>query len=170
MGRKKLTYEYVQTFIENEGYTLLSKEYKNNKTKLEVMCPEGHNYEVNFVNFQKGSRCPMCVHISSKGEKEVSDIVKKYYGYTILENDRSVIINPLTGKMLELDIFLPDHKKAIEFNGIYWHSFDYSKQKDQMKIDQCRELGIDLLVIDEQDWLDDKKKCYNDVVEFVTTL
>lgn len=31
---KKLTYDYVKSYIESFNYQLLSKEYKNNSTKL----------------------------------------------------------------------------------------------------------------------------------------
>ena len=36
MGRKKLTYEEVKEYIDNEGHKLLSKEYVNNSTKLDI--------------------------------------------------------------------------------------------------------------------------------------
>lgn len=57
---KKLTFEYVQDFIEKEGYKLISEEYVNSRSYLDVMCPEGHLYKVKFNVFQSGSRCPKC--------------------------------------------------------------------------------------------------------------
>ena len=36
---KKYDYNYVKEYVENFGYILLSKEYKNNSTPLEMMCP-----------------------------------------------------------------------------------------------------------------------------------
>ena len=39
---KKLTYEYIKEYMKNEGYELLSTEYKNNRSKLTVKCPHGH--------------------------------------------------------------------------------------------------------------------------------
>lgn len=59
-GNKKLTYEFVKEKIEKEGYELLSKEYKNIKSKLKVRCPEGHEYPVIYDNFKKGKRCKKC--------------------------------------------------------------------------------------------------------------
>jgi hypothetical protein len=44
---KKLTYGFVKEQIESFGYTLLSKEYTNARTKLSIQCNEGHIYEGN---------------------------------------------------------------------------------------------------------------------------
>lgn len=42
---KKLTYEFVKEQIERVGYSLVSKEYKNAKTKMKVKCDKGHIYK-----------------------------------------------------------------------------------------------------------------------------
>jgi len=62
MGKKKLTYEYVKEEIEKERYKLLSNEYINAKTKLELECPKGHKYEVKWNKWQQGTRCPICAN------------------------------------------------------------------------------------------------------------
>lgn len=57
---------------------------------------------------------------SSVGEKEVLEIFK---GQKVIRHDRTV----LKGK--ELDIYLPDLKLAIEYNGSFWHSSDRKDRK-----------------------------------------
>lgn len=82
MGRKKLTYNEVKEFIEKEGFKLLSREYINNSTKLDIECPKGHIFHPNFGNFKRGSRCPIC-----KDTTHSYEYVKKYieeYGYKLL--------------------------------------------------------------------------------------
>ena len=74
-GVEKLTYEEVKEFIESEGYKLLSTEYKNNSSHLDIQCPKGHNYKASFANFKRGYRCPMC-----KGEK-LGDLHRFDYKY-----------------------------------------------------------------------------------------
>lgn len=64
---KKPTYEHIRNEIEKEGYTLLSKSYKNSREKLDVRCPEGHVYRVNWNNFKTGKRCPKCAN-KKKGQ------------------------------------------------------------------------------------------------------
>jgi rubredoxin len=59
-SEKKVTYSQVREHIEQQGYFLLSQQYKNNSTKLDVRCNKGHKYEVSWSNFRQGSRCPYC--------------------------------------------------------------------------------------------------------------
>lgn len=93
--------------------------------------------------------CNSCRHelVISKYEKEVADIISAFYSGECIRNDRSV----LNGK--ELDLYYPEKKIAIEYNGDYWHSeefkdggYHYNKYK------QCRDLGITLVSIFEYDW------------------
>jgi uncharacterized protein YfaS (alpha-2-macroglobulin family) len=50
----RLSYDYVQSYISNEGYKLLSTEYKNSITKMDVACDKNHIYKVKFNDFQQG--------------------------------------------------------------------------------------------------------------------
>lgn len=139
---KTLSYDYVKLFIENENYTLLSIEYIGAKCKLDLQCSNGHIFKMSFNNFKTGQRCPMCSFKDGKSkiEKEIVEYIKTIYNGIIIENDRTQILNRLTNKMLELDIFLPEIKKAIEFNGTYWHSSDYAKYKDVLKKENIIEM------------------------------
>lgn len=56
---KKFSQEYVRSFFESEGYSLLD-EYKDCKTKLEYICPKGHSGKMTFDNFSRGERCKAC--------------------------------------------------------------------------------------------------------------
>lgn len=156
IGCKKHTYEYIKHFIEsNKGYILLSTNYKNTETKLIIKCPHLHIFKMNYHAFYNGKRCPICWKeiYYSKEEKDIYKYVKSIYNGKIIENDRTQIMNPLTKKNLELDIWMPELNKAIEYNGIFWHSTEYSKYKDEQKRTQCQENGIDLLIIEEREWM-----------------
>lgn len=168
-GGVRLEYITVKGFIEDSGYKLLTRTYENAHKKLKIMCSEGHEYEANFNNFKSGYRCPKCYDSNkfSKTEKRLFNIVKSLISVDIIENDRSQVLNPLTDKYLELDIWIPGLKKAIEFNGSYWHSSNYSKEKDRIKQEQCLTKGIDLLVIDEKDWLTNENICIQNIKEFL---
>ena len=84
---KKLSYEYVKSQIKKSGYKLLSKEYENVKTKMEIECPNDHIYEIVYNNFQQGHRCPICYgnkkhsyeFIKSQIEKEGYKLLSKKY-------------------------------------------------------------------------------------------
>lgn len=169
MNNQRYTHNHVKNIIESEGYKLLSEEYKNSKQKLKVSCPEGHEYDVRYNDFQQGCRCPICwsQSTSSKIEEYICSLVKTLTGYEVLSNNRDQIINPLTNQNLELDIWIPELRKAIEFNGIFWHSSKYSKAKDKIKKEQCLVRGIDLLVIEEKDWLTNKEGCVRKIRSFI---
>ena len=168
-GTPKLTIEYVKEHIESKGHELLAKEYKDAHTKLEIKCPKGHIFWMNWNNFYTGHRCPKCCNSKSfsKGEKEVLEYVQSLTDTTIIENDRTQIINPKTDKYLELDIFLPDLMKAIEYNSTYWHSDEETKYRDNQKVLQCKEKGIDLMIIEEKDWNNNKDECKINIIEIL---
>lgn len=90
---------------------------------------------------------------SSKYEKELVSIIKTFTSCSIKERDRDTI------QGVELDIYIPEKKIAIEFNGDYWHS-DLFKDKyyHQKKTIACIEKGIHLIHIFEHEWLDNNTK------------
>ena len=61
--------------FEKEGYILLSKEYKNSKQKLDVICPKGHEWSVSWCGFRQGYRCPECVGV----KKKTIEYVRKHF-------------------------------------------------------------------------------------------
>lgn len=88
---------------------------------------------------------------TSNAEQELIEFVGTL-ATDIVTNTRHV----LNGK--ELDIYIPDYKLAIEYNGSYWHS---AIKKDKLyhigKTTECRALGIKLLHVFEHEWNDPKK-------------
>ena len=61
-GTSKLSYEQVKEHVEQRNLdVLLSKQYKNNKTKLQFQCKkDNHVYEMTWNSYKQGSRCPVC--------------------------------------------------------------------------------------------------------------
>jgi len=59
--RQSYTLPQVRDVFSKQGYTLLSTDYKNNKQKLEVRCPQGHLFYPSLHNFKDiGNRCSFC--------------------------------------------------------------------------------------------------------------
>ena len=89
---------------------------------------------------------PINNHISSK-EKDLKIFINEL-NIKFNENDRTI----LDGK--ELDVYVPTHNLAIEFNGLYWHSELYKDKNYHLdKTIKCQEKGIQLLHIFEDDWI-----------------
>lgn len=105
--------------------------------------------------------CPVCSPKSavnggrSKQEAELFYYIKDFYSGPVLENNRKVL-----AKNRELDIYLPELKLAIEFNGTFWHGYTKYNYEDGVdleefkadflsKKDECENLGIRLVTIPE---------------------
>jgi hypothetical protein len=99
-------------------------------------------------------RCPICHPLNnvSSSEKEVFQFCRELLDESvqIIENDKLV----LNGK--ELDIYIPSYNLAIEFDGLYWHSELNGKDKNYhlSKTLNCKEKGIQLVHIFEDEWFD----------------
>lgn len=171
-GNQRLKFEDVKLYVESKGYVLHTRQYRNNSTKLLMTCPSGHKCEISAANFYKGRRCGTCwgISTSSKQEKEVLHVTRSVTDCEVLENDRTVLLNDSTKQPLELDIWIPKLNKAIEFNGCYWHSLPGRKKIDDLKIRLCERLGIDLLVIWDEEWTNDKEKCIEKICDFLETV
>ena len=108
-----------------------------------------------FSNWDDGKTsniCPECKkNILSFEEKILQKFILHYFNSTdILFNTKAII-----DSNLELDIYIPEKKLAIEFDGLYWHSTYLRKDKNYhlTKTKLCEKQGIQLVHIFENEWL-----------------
>lgn len=183
-GHKKHELQYVKEAVEKDGYSLLSTEYENSLSYIDLMCSKGHLYSPSFHSFKdNGSRCPICgLNGISKAEIELSDAIKKVHSDVRKKRDRKVKIEckPYI-KGFEIDIFIPALNKGIEFDGTYYHSFDRMRadpDKIKWSDDDIRNyhpikdswfssIGIQILHIKEVDWNMDKEACIKRCLDFL---
>lgn len=85
---------------------------------------------------------------TSYGESLCRDFLKlSFPEKNAIYNYRPIWLkNPQTNRNLELDIYYPDLKLAVEFNGIQ-HKLLLQKRKDYFKRQECSKLGILLLSV-----------------------
>ena len=149
-------------------YDYSMTEYINNREKVKIKCNDC-NYVFETIpsdHIGKASGCPKCANLISNPEKEIVEFIKSL-NIVVKECTREIIQNPNNGRKWELDIFLPEHNIAIEFNGIYFHStarksnINFHKEKT----DACLEKGIFLLHIFEDDFNYKKHIVYNRIRE-----
>ena len=78
---RKITYELVKAEFEARGYELLSKEYINNATKLQYICPRHKGkgiLEITYANFARGRGCAYCAKRVRKTQEEYeSELAQK---------------------------------------------------------------------------------------------
>lgn len=73
MSARKITYDLVKQEFDERDYELLSKEYINNSSKLQYICPRHRDkgiIEITFANFTKGKGCPYCANRVRKTQEE----------------------------------------------------------------------------------------------------
>jgi hypothetical protein len=150
-------------FYKSLGYNFISYDYNNRVYKLERdEC--GHIFEISHDLFRSrikynNNSCLICYpkgELVSIKEKDVVEFISSLSDKYIL-NSRNLI----DGK--EIDIYLPDYKLGIEFNGLYWHS-DKFKEKTYHynKTLMCKKNDIHLLHIWEDDWVNK-----NDIIKSI---
>lgn len=103
---------------------------------------------LDHVDYGRVPRCTVCnPYRISAGELSLRQYIEGL-GVQVQSGDRTLL------KSMELDLLLPEHNLAIEFNGIYWHS---SRFKDRFyhydKFAECRRHGVHLIQIFEDEWI-----------------
>lgn len=150
-GKRKV-YEEVKNIIESEGYKLISSEYINIKEKLDISCPRGHEYKVNFHNFIHGRRCPVCNQ--STGEVKIEKILRtwdiRFVNQFKFKDCKDI-------RPLPFDFYLTDYNMCIEYDGIqHYKAFDFFggekrlqeyKRHDKLKNKFCKQNNILILRI-----------------------
>ena len=143
----------------------LAEKFKNKYSDINIINVEGkhlyiickecnHSYKISKTTFNykladNVSLCPKCNPPSnSVKESDILDLISNIYNGKIISNDKEIL------KPLELDIYLPELKLAIEYNGIYWHN-ELNKDDDYHlnKTEECEKQDIQLIHIYEDDWL-----------------
>lgn len=93
--------------------------------------------------------------IGSAAEDEIKEFIGKIYKGEIITHFRG--IPNLDG--YEVDIYMPDKKLALEFNGDYWHSSIFKGPNYHLdKTLKCTKAGIRLIHIFQYEWEDEGKK------------
>lgn len=142
------TEEFIEKAVKIHGlkYDYSESEYIGAEENLTIICPLHGPFQQQPQNHLSGKGCPSCACICSKQENELIDWIKS--NFELVRNSRN-IINPL-----ELDIYIPEKKIAIEYNGLYWHN-ENQKDKDYhlLKTESCLKKGIRLIHIFEDEWI-----------------
>ena len=116
--------------IQNDNYTepyfsldyFLSYSTDNDDINLDWKCKKcGNIFKAKYYSSRKCPKCfPSIIQGTSKMEQEILNFLKTFYLNDIFwkNHENKKILN--NGK--EIDIYIPEKKLAIEFDGLYWHS------------------------------------------------
>lgn len=132
-------------------YSYNKETFINMQEKTEITCPiHGPFWQKpsNHTSLRQG--CPMCSNQMSKSEEEIINFINNEgKGLTVERRNRNII------KPFEVDIYIPEKKIAIEFDGLVWHSEKFGTDKNAHldKTAKCLEKGIRLIHIFEDEWM-----------------
>jgi len=108
-------------------------------------CKKEHEWEASISARVGKSKtgCPICAKEkqSSFPEQAIFYYIKKVFPDAINGDRRQIA-------PYELDIYIPSKKVAIEYDGQFWHK---STKKDVLKNQKCKEMGIILYRIREEE-------------------
>ncbi|MBR3640662.1 MAG: hypothetical protein IKN53_01365 [Oscillibacter sp.] len=113
--------------------------------KVWWLCPEGHEYQATLLHRSSGTNCPICNagRQTSFAEQAVYYYVKKVFPDAV-SRYKEIFTNGM-----ELDIYIPSIKLAIEYDGEAWHKADMI-DREEKKYKICHEHGIKLLRLKEK--------------------
>jgi hypothetical protein len=157
-GNNKPSFEFVKSFSEIKGFTLVTKEYRNRKSKLRFIHNHcGFMFETSWSSFYgNNSGCPKC--LEPRGELEVEKWLssegllpeKDYFPQYFFEDCKNE-------RYLYFDFYIPSENLCIEYNGKQHYEpveffggkkeFDKNKQRDLIKEKYCETNKIKLLII-----------------------
>lgn len=133
--------------IHGDKYDYSKVEYSSYKSNITIICPIHGEFEQLVESHLHGGNCTKCNSTLSKGQYDLQVFIKSL-AVEFIENNRKI----LDGK--ELDIYIPSHNIAIEYNGLYWHSELYVDSNYHLnKTEICESKGIKLIHIFEDEWV-----------------
>lgn len=151
-ARRLKTLEIYREKLEGINIKLISAD--GNMIKL--CCEACNNTFTRTIQYCHNSKftdrmCRVCnpPPTKSNGELELLAHVRSITDREVISGNRSVITP------LELDIYIPDLKIAIEYCGLYWHSELAGKDQKyhSNKHQSCQEKGVRLITVFEDEWL-----------------
>lgn len=145
------------------------------------LCSEPKEVSAYAAAMAKDAGCLSCMapeappnsgSTASIGEEELAVYVESL-GYRVIRRDRVL----LSGK--ELDIYIPELKLALEYNGDYWHSDEWMLSRGEVsaedyhrqKLEAAAEAGVRLGFVWDSEWrrLWSRKPVLEEVAKFLTS-
>ena len=114
--------------------------------KVNWICKYGHKWKASIKSRVNGHGCKLCSHI---GSSMVEQGIAFYLKQVGMVEQRYRI----DGR--EVDIFLPDYKVGIEYDGSYFHKSESKKSLDKSKETTLRDNGVFLIrIVEHKDQID----------------
>ena len=141
--------------IHGNKYDYSKVQYKNNKEKVEIICPVHGSFLQTVKHHLNGCGCPMCN--SSKGENIIKNYLDKNSINYLSQYEINVPKNIRISSKAYIDFYLPDYNTFIEYNGEQHYvpkehfggqiAFEYQQIRDNFLLEYCKNNNIKLIVV-----------------------
>lgn len=142
-------------------------DYVDAHTKIKIRHCCGNEFEMTPDSFLRGGRCRACKY--STGEGKIYRFIKHTVpSEEVIQSERTILPN-----RSEIDIYLPERKIGIEYDGLMYHTVEHflsdkrrkwtkakAQGRQEWKTNECERRGIRLIHIFEDEWLE-----HQDIVE-----
>lgn len=166
------TYDRMLSELSDDAIPMFTREEYvglangNDLIEYEWKCVHcGKMFRRSISSITHAPKCPFCGYVFSSGEMEIINLIKSNCDSEIVTHTRQVLPSHH-----ELDIYIPDRKIAIEYNGLYWHSIENGKDKEYhiSKSIECEQLGIHLIHVFGDEWKRRKDEISSFIVDAIT--
>lgn len=140
--------------IHGDKYDYSKVDYKNNKTKVCIICPEhGEFWQTPQMHINRKRGCPICNE--SKLERTVRLLLTEQGIDFVYQKKFSWL------GLLSLDFYLPKYNVAIECQGKQHFEpvehfggekgFEISSQRDKLKLELCKEHDVQIIYYSDEE-------------------
>ncbi|MCM3252447.1 zinc-ribbon domain-containing protein [Priestia aryabhattai] len=127
-------------------------------------CGKGHKWKSIINSRTKGNGCPHCAAETSTSMQEQ---ILYYYLRMVFPNAGNRCYLKHNNKKIEMDVYLPDIKLAIEYDGYYFHKSKAMEKRDTQKNLILEDKGVKLIRLRESSLRDiTSGNCINIPVDF----
>lgn len=150
------TSEYIDRAVAKHGdrYDYSQTEYTGARNPVTIICSDHGPFEQVAYYHLNGNGCQKCGMENEFKSKAEFEIVQW------LESNGIEVVHSWYDLGFEVDIYIPEFKIGIEYDGIYWHSSKAEaddgkyRPKHLFKTKRCEAAGVQLFHIFENEWLD----------------
>lgn len=167
--RNRRIKDTIASFVDKTKYDIVSLPRTLNDGVLVIRCKKCgkvSNWRINNgrINILKeGMLCHYCELVHSRCEELLYNAISERYDGEIVHGSGSRKIIP----PYELDVYLPEKKFAIEYDGLHWHSEENGRGMNYHlnKTEMCEKNGITLVHVFENVYLEGKEKVMSNIMD-----
>jgi hypothetical protein len=157
-GTRRKTLEETLIWIDqNTKFKFITcvGEYQNNKSKMILRCPKGHEFRTSRDLLMSGGGCSFCVN---KTEQKVGNILRSLGLLVLSQKEIQVPTSIRKSGKIRVDFYIPELNLVVEYHG-YQHyefpnhchktveAFNHQRLKDIWLRNYCKDNGIRYLEI-----------------------